>query len=136
MSERPSYYAVIPSDVRYDKKVCPSARLLFGEISTLANTKGYCYASNAYFAVLYDVEVTTISEWIRQLSTAQHVEVEQTKRGRQIKLSTTLREKPKGASGKAEGGLREKPKGSSHKTARISLSGRKILKAQTRLILH
>ena len=62
-----SYYAIIPADVRYDETLCPNAKLLYGEITALCNDKGFCWASNDYFAKLYNVNKTTISRWIAQL---------------------------------------------------------------------
>lgn len=68
-----SYYAVIPASVRYDKKLPMGARLLYGELTALANDKGYCWATNKYFAGLYDVAVTTISNWISSLEKRGHI---------------------------------------------------------------
>ena len=50
---RPGYYAVIPADVRYDDRIPPNAKLLYGEISALIGAEGYCYASNGYFMKIY-----------------------------------------------------------------------------------
>lgn len=61
------YIAIIPAVVRYDKELKPSEKLLFGEISALMDTKGYCWASNKYFAELYDVAIETVSRWITHL---------------------------------------------------------------------
>ena len=49
-NERPNYYAIIPADVRYDKRLKPIERLLYGEITCLSNKEGYCFASSNYFA--------------------------------------------------------------------------------------
>ena len=62
-----SYYAIIPANVRYDEDLTPNAKLLYGEITALCNEKGYCWASNLYFAELYKVSKTSISKWISQL---------------------------------------------------------------------
>ena len=59
-SEHPNYYAIIPANVRYDKTLRPNAKLLYGEITALSNTEGYCWATNSYFANLYDVESASI----------------------------------------------------------------------------
>ena len=64
----PSYVAFIPADVRYDKELKPNEKLLFGEISALANRKGHCWATNKYFADLYEVAVETVSRWISHLA--------------------------------------------------------------------
>ena len=72
----PSFYAIIPANVRYDKELTPNAKLLYGEITALCNEKGYCWAGNGYFAKLYNVEVETISRWISSLNKKRHIRVE------------------------------------------------------------
>lgn len=68
MTGHRSYFAIIPADVRYDKKLTANAKLLYGEITALANEKGYCWAGDRYFAELYDVSKTTIQSWIKALT--------------------------------------------------------------------
>lgn len=65
----PGYYAIIPSSVRYDKKLPANAKLLFGEITALCNKEGYCWATNEYFAELYGTSDKTIGRWLKALKT-------------------------------------------------------------------
>ena len=74
--DKPAYYANIPATVRYDKRLTPNAKLLYGEITALCNQEGYCWAMNAYFADLYGVSKTSISAWIGNLKEAGHITVQ------------------------------------------------------------
>lgn len=65
--EQPNYYSIIPANVRYDKRLIPSAKLLYGEITALSNQKGYCWASNNYFMKLYGVSRNTVQSWLKSL---------------------------------------------------------------------
>ena len=75
--ERPNYYAVIPASVRYSN-VTANAKLLYGEITALANKTGACFATNKYFANLYGVSIISISKWIKELSDAGFIRTEMT----------------------------------------------------------
>ena len=65
--EKPNYYAIIPADVRYSKKLTPNAKLLYAEITALCNMNGKCTASTKYFATLYNVSKTSIQNWLKIL---------------------------------------------------------------------
>lgn len=67
ISEKPNYYAILPADVRYDSRLKANEKLLFAEITSLTNKMGYCYATNEYFATLYNTKKDTISRWISGL---------------------------------------------------------------------
>ena len=71
-----SYYAIIPATVRYDKDLTPNAKLLYGEITALCNEKGFCWATNQYFAELYNVSKMSISNWIKQLTHKGYISTE------------------------------------------------------------
>ena len=74
--ETPSYYAILPGNVRYDKSLSPSARILYAEITCLTNKYGYCWASNKYFSSLYGVSRSTISSWVNSLVKSGYITVE------------------------------------------------------------
>ena len=74
--EKPSYFAILTADVRYDKTLKPLARLLYAEITALCNKEGYCWSSNQYFADLYEVDPKTVSNWIGQLKTKGYITVQ------------------------------------------------------------
>ena len=86
VSEKPSFYAVIPSDVRYDEDLSSTAKLLYAEITALANSKGYCFASNDYFVQLYKISKRQIITLIKKLEQANYIKVEYEKNQRKIYL--------------------------------------------------
>lgn len=84
MKEQPAYYANIPAHVRYDKKLSSSEKLFYGEITALSSKTGECWASNSYFAKLYDVSTSTISAWVKKLEKAGYMDVRYEREGKQI----------------------------------------------------
>ena len=98
MEDKKSYYAIIPADVRYSKDLKANEKLLYGEITALTNEKGFCYASNNYFANLYNVSKTSVSKWISNLEKHKFIRLEMTyKKGskeidqRKIYIDTLLK---------------------------------------------
>jgi len=65
---RPSYYAILPADVRYDPKLTHLEKILYSEITVLSNRLGYCYATNKWFADLYNNSDRTIRKSINHLA--------------------------------------------------------------------
>ena len=74
--DKKSYYAIIPANVRYDKNLKANAKLLYGEITALANEKGFCWSTNNYFAQLYDVSKVSVSKWVSDLEKGGYISLE------------------------------------------------------------
>lgn len=96
ITENPNYYAIIPADIRYDKTLRANEKLLYGEISALANKSGYCTAQNSYFANLYGVDKKTVSNWISNLEKRGYIKIEILYKekeivGRKLYLATKIR---------------------------------------------
>lgn len=83
--DSPTFYAIIPANVRYCKGLKPNAKLLYGEITALCNRDGYCWAENAYFAELYEVSEETVSRWISDLKKFGFVSIEMENEGRFVR---------------------------------------------------
>lgn len=73
--ERPTFYAVIPSAVRY-ADISAQAKLLYGEITALTEQEGFCWASNGYFARLYNAGARSVSRWLAELEQAGFIKIE------------------------------------------------------------
>lgn len=118
MGEKPSYYAILTADIRYDKRLKPNEKLMYSEITALTNKEGYCHASNKYFAELYDVVPQTVSKWISHLEQLGYVTVELIRRDNQIvqrkiqlPVNTPINKKVNTPSIKSEEGINKKVKG-------------------------
>lgn len=70
------YYAIIPSTILFNEKLKANEKLLYAVITVLANKEGYCFASNAYLADLFNAQAHTISNWISHLNKLDFVCVE------------------------------------------------------------
>jgi uncharacterized phage protein (TIGR02220 family) len=71
-----NFYIVIPATVIYDMNLSANAKIMYGLISGLTNEKGYCWASNKYFAEKMGVSKTAVSLWIKNLKEAGYITVE------------------------------------------------------------
>jgi len=73
--ERPNYYAILPANIRY-ANISNLAKLLYAEITSLTYKKGYCWATNKYFAELYNVTPAYISNTIQILKNNNFILIE------------------------------------------------------------
>ena len=76
MLDTPNFYAVIPAQVRYDKHLSSTAKIVYAEITALANMSGYCYANNKYFAKLFNLGIRQVQNIIKRLELNEHIFVE------------------------------------------------------------
>lgn len=74
--DKPAFFAILPAAVRYDTRLKPMERILYSEITALADQTGYCYASNRYFIELYGAGERTVQGWIKNLADCEYITVE------------------------------------------------------------
>lgn len=116
MEDKKSYYAVVTAEVRYDHRLSPSMKLLYGELTALANEKGFSWASNGYFAKLYGVHKNTVSNWISTLKKYGYVNISEVPQQnglieRRINITQKMKgdiENPEGVSMKSIKGVNDK----------------------------
>lgn len=115
--EMPSYYAILPASIRYDKEITDFGKIIYAEISALSNKFGFCTATNGHFAELYDKSESTISETISGLQKRKHIysEVEEGFKRKIYPLVDPIPKKPRGGTEKAEGGYRFSGRGGTEK---------------------
>lgn len=112
-----NYYAILPANVRY-AEISSTSKLLYAEITALSNEVGYCWASNSYFANLYDVTNSTISRKIKELEDNGFIkckyEYEQGKKqikNRLIFIAEPIRKNAYTYTQKCVGGIRKNAQG-------------------------
>lgn len=76
MINKPNYYAILSAEVRYDNNLRPNVKLLYAEITALCNMNGVCFASNKYFANLYNKSKGAISGWVSELVKYGYIKIE------------------------------------------------------------
>ena len=76
--EKPIYYSILPSQVRYDKNLSANEKILYSEIVVLAQKKGYCFAQNNFFAEVFAVSRTSVIRWIKNLEKLGYIKCELT----------------------------------------------------------
>lgn len=83
------YYVNIPAEVKHDKSLSCFEKLLFGEILALCSKEGYCWATNKYFAGMYNKDSATISRYISRLKNKSIIDVEINKQDGNKRIITT-----------------------------------------------
>lgn len=86
MEQQPSYYSILPANVRYDQDLSANEKLLYGEITALCGKTGECWAKNKYFADLYGVSDRAVRGWISHLVAKGYLEMDMNDDGNERKL--------------------------------------------------
>ncbi|NCC99893.1 MAG: helix-turn-helix domain-containing protein [Bacteroidia bacterium] len=63
----PSYFSILTAEVRYDKALSPSEKLLWSEVSSYLNINGVCTLSDEEIARHFQVEPRTVGRWLNNL---------------------------------------------------------------------
>lgn len=66
--EKPNYYAILPAVVRYDERLSSTEKLLYAELTALANKEGFAWAGNKYLAGLFGLDPRTITRIVTKLA--------------------------------------------------------------------
>lgn len=77
-------YSICFNEWALDKEIKNELGLLL-IISSLCAEKGYCYASNEYFAELFGIDEVSVSRKIKLLERKKYISVEYEKRGCEVK---------------------------------------------------
>jgi hypothetical protein len=77
-------YSICFNEWALDKEIKNELGLLL-IISSLCAEKGYCYASNEYFAELFGIDEVSVSRKIKLLERKNYISVEYEKRGCEVK---------------------------------------------------
>jgi hypothetical protein len=70
-AEKTTYH--IPSDVLFNKKLIPNAKLLYSVIEFICKRDDYCIKQNKELGNLFGVSPTSISLWVKSLQTERFV---------------------------------------------------------------
>lgn len=71
-----NYYITIPAQVLHDNRITPLTRLIYGELSALANIHGYAWINNNGLAKRYGVSKYTISRSVSELEKLDYIRSE------------------------------------------------------------
>lgn len=77
-------YAILPANIRYDKNLTDSEKLLFCELTALSNKNGYCYAGNKYLSEVFGVTKETISRRLSRLEKKGYIKSKIIRNGKEI----------------------------------------------------
>lgn len=84
MKDQPNYYSILTAEVRYDTQLTWFEKIMYAELSALANKTGECWASNKWFSDAFKQSTRTITRAITRLSERGYIKVSFEYEGKQI----------------------------------------------------
>lgn len=76
MEDFRAFWAVIPATVLDDDALPANAKILYGVISTLMRSEGYCWATNAQLASAMHCSEDVVGRWVAALTKGGHLRIE------------------------------------------------------------
>ena len=70
------YFSIIPSKLRYDKKINANQKLFYAEINAFNSEIGYCILDISYFQNLFSVSKQTILRWVKILQEEGYIQLQ------------------------------------------------------------
>ncbi len=77
-------YSKIPLFIKNNKNICSNAKLLYGDISLLCHSKGYCFATNKFLADNLGVSNRTVIRLLNELENESLIRMEYSRNERKI----------------------------------------------------
>jgi len=87
MSKESSYYIVIPAPVRYDERLSMTEKIILGELISLTNATGVCFAKNKMFADIYNLSERQVSHCISRLAELDYINIISNGNDRNIEIN-------------------------------------------------
>ena len=72
----PGYTALLPPAVRYDKDLGATSKLLYAEISAMADVTGFCWATNRYLGALMGLTKRSVQMLLTELEDRGYIMIE------------------------------------------------------------
>lgn len=73
--QKPNFFSITPAPVRYNNKLQPMARIIYGEITALSNKYGYCSAKNTYFARVFELSIRQVTFLLSQIEKYNYIKM-------------------------------------------------------------
>ena len=108
-------YSLIPISILRDNRLTSLEKLLLIQIISLCKQKGYCWATNKYFAELNNVSRTTISKSVNNIAASNYINIQYEQQNlnnskRKIELTPVLNNQIKHIKESFDTGIKEKCK--------------------------